>query len=276
MRARLNEMWDAARRHRAAMILAGLTLGAFLVRRLFEQQFDAYITTPVWRWLVFLVTQPAGYLGVALFVQLALLLLLAFADTSPVVSWLRARSSRRPAPRSQEEREEVKRLQEMWTHEAREAIEHARHCLNFAIDRVGQVNPLAALLHEKVASLLSAVRELQQSLGADAGVPFAEVLRRLQRVLNLYGLCVGWYNRLRRMDRALVPPDGSGELVRMHRTWAAHHRSWIPEAKRLTRRPAFAALAADVPSDRLSDVQLGGDARFSPEEAALDDWPPST
>ena len=191
-------------------------------------------------------------------------------ERNALTRWLRARLME-PPRRSEFDKNEIMRIAQVWTHQAREACEHAHQCLGQAIRQVqGPPNYIVGLLYDKDRELRVATRAFQQRLRADGTEPIAAVQASLVQLLAAYFRCAGWYNRCRRMDATLLPVDRSTDLARMHCTWAAYHRKFMPDVVRLAGRPGYGELSGYEYAAELSDVKFVDDERLSPELRALD------
>lgn len=256
------------------MVLVGvaITAGLTAITLIFEQWTQEAFIPHVWSGLRAMAARPAGFFGVVLAVELLVLVLVAFLETSPTVQRvLRWQRTRRRSP---EEIVEVERLREMWSHDAREACEQARQGLGLAIRYLtDHKQPLASLLWGPVNDLRAAAKAFEGALAPEAVEPLPEVQRRLRALVDAYGACAVWYNRCRRLDPTLINPQHSPETLSTHRTWVTHHRAFIPELERVFRRAAYRGVNQGVCAEELSWVKAIDDPPLAPELLALDAWP---
>jgi hypothetical protein len=172
---------------------------------------------------VFLTSQRLGTGGLLLIGWLAVLMGLAFIDTSPTVAWFRERRAPLTIPPAlkPEEKFEVEFLRSVWLQHGHEATRMSMLLLEeIARDRSGD-NPYVPLLIEIRNQLHAQTEAFNVAVDAGSAPTFADRLGTLEKTLKAYLRAVAWINQA----LADFPEHEKASAYKVH-AWRDEHTAF--------------------------------------------------
>jgi hypothetical protein len=189
------------RRSKARRVALALAAAVFLLELAAGEFMTDYLLPKVWLATRWLVSQPVGFFGVLLVILLAVLMVGAALETSPIIAELRER--RRQAKRgeaaisllSPAEQFEVEFVRQVWANCGHDACRAVSSVLDNCIAQGAESNGYLRLLRYPRDRLNGAIDRFEASLNVNAPLPFAELKTRLVELIAAYVHAVGWMNQ---------------------------------------------------------------------------------
>jgi hypothetical protein len=251
MRALLARLREAALHRFGARPLIGLGAAAFLavISWLFQDFITTKVLPYVWGGAKMLFALPVGLFGFILFAVLASLVIVAFAETSPILAGLRERlvkgrsqapvkpEAPRPAPPPTELRA-IDDVRVFWRQSAKPAADELK-VLFLEMSELGARDVFFPLVMYPLGQLDTARNNLSSALADASSASFNEVRNYLDALLDSYMLLVRWAHACERVRPTIFKKPPHEER---YGRWHARHEELVNELGKLTKRANLGSL----------------------------------